>query len=433
IVVLFPQLFPHTAHGGLPHIFFEAAGAIISFVLIGKLLEARARKRLSLAVRGLVALAPKTATRIDPGVEREVAVESLRPGDEILVRPGERIAADGVVIHGASAADESMLTGESLPVDKKPGDAVFGATLNVSGALTVRLQRTGADTALSRIVEAVEQAQSNRAPISFLADRVSGIFVPVVVAISLIAFAVWFFVDPTSTGFAEAVQRMVAVLVIACPCALGLATPAAVAVGSGRGAELGMLVKGGSVLETLSHAQVVLLDKTGTVTEGKPRLTDVVALENEAQLLARVAAIERQSEHPVARAIVESAEARGAARLDASDFKMEAGFGVEGLAGGGRVLLGTSEWLARAGISTAALDERANALADLGRTPSYVALDGALAGLVAVADRPLQAAASTIRSLRDDGLEVRLISGDRQRTVEAIGRELGVDGVSAEV
>jgi Cu+-exporting ATPase len=426
-------LFPHAEHGQVPHVFFEAAGAIVSFVLVGKLLEARARKRLSDAVRGLVALAPKTAIRLEGGVERQVPVEALRPGDEVLVRPGERLPADGVVVQGVSAADESMLTGESLPVDKQPGALVFGATVNVSGALTVRLERTGADTALSRIVEAVEQAQGSRAPISFLADRVSAVFAPVVVGLSLVTFAVWFFLDPTSTGFAEAVQRMVAVLVIACPCALGLATPAAVAVGTGRGAELGVLVKGGAVLETLSRAQVVLLDKTGTVTEGAPRLTDVVAVGDEAQLLARVAAVERLSEHPLARALVEGAEARGAARLGAQDFTMTPGLGVEGRVEGALVRIGTPEWLARAGISTDALEARANALSEQGRTPSFVAVDGALAGLVAVADRPAAAAAPTIRALRSEGLEVRLLSGDRRRTVEAIGRELGVDAVSAEV
>jgi Cu+-exporting ATPase len=433
VVVLFPQLFPHAEHGHRPHVFFEAAGAIISFVLIGKSLEARARKRLSEAVRGLVALVPKTATRLEAGLERQVPVESLSPGDEVLVRPGERVPADGVVVQGTSATDESMLTGESLPVDKGPGDSVFGATVNASGSLTVRLTRTGADTALSRIVEAVEQAQGSRAPISLLADRVSAVFVPVVVAISLVTFAVWFAIDPTPAGLATAVQHLVAVLVIACPCALGLATPAAVAVGTGRGAELGVLVKGGAVLETLSRADVVLLDKTGTVTEGKPRLTDVIAVGDERTMLSRVVAVERLSEHPVARAIVEGAEARGVDRLPVTDFKMEAGRGVEGVVAGSRVLLGTTEWLARAGVSTAALEGRANELAGQGRTPSFVAIDGVLAGLVAVADRPAEAAPGAIKALRQAGLEVRLLSGDRKATVEAIGRELGVDGVEAEV
>lgn len=433
VAVLMPSLFPHAEHGQLPHIFFEAAGAIISFVLIGKMLEARARKRLSEAVRGLVSLAPKRATRVENGIEREVSVDSLRRGDLVLVRPGERVPADGVVVNGSSATDESMLTGESLPVDKAVGDTVFGATLNVSGALTVKLERTGADTALARIVEAVEQAQGSRAPISRMADRVSAIFVPIVVGIALVTFAVWLFVDPTATGLANAVQHLVAVLVIACPCALGLATPAAVAVGTGRGAELGVLVKGGAVLETLSRAQVVLLDKTGTVTQGKPQLTDVVALGDEAQFLARVAAVERPSEHPLARAIVEGAEARGAARLEATEFRMEAGHGVEAVAGDTRVRIGTAEWMRRGGVSTASLEARADALADLGRTPSFVSFDGVLVGLIAVADRPAPAAAGAIRALREQGLEVRLLSGDRQRTAEAIGRELGIEAVHAEV
>lgn len=433
VVVLMPSLFPRAEHGHPPSIFFEAAGAIVSFVLIGKMLEARARKRLSEAVRGLVSLAPRRATRLENGVEREVAVSALRPGDDVLVRPGERVPADGVVVKGSSATDEAMLTGESLPVDKQPGDAVYGATLNVSGALTVKLQRTGADTALARIVEAVEQAQGSRAPISRMADRVSAIFVPIVVGIALVTFAVWFFLDPTSAGFATAVQHLVAVLVIACPCALGLATPAAVAVGTGRGAELGVLVKGGAVLETLSRAQVVMLDKTGTVTQGKPQLTDVVALGDEAQFLSRVAAVERLSEHPLARAIVEGAEARAAARLQATGFVMEAGLGVEATAGETRVRVGTAEWMKRAGVSTAQLDGRADALAEQGRTPSFVSFDGVLVGLVAVADRPAAEAAGAIAALHEQGLEVRLVSGDRRRTAEAIGRELGLDAVDAEV
>ncbi|MFO0598681.1 MAG: heavy metal translocating P-type ATPase [Myxococcaceae bacterium] len=415
------------------HVFFEPAGAIVTFVLIGKWLEARARRRLSEAVHGLVALVPKRATRLVGDVEEQVRVVSLRAGELVLVRPGERVPADGVVVSGASAVDESMLTGESLPVDKRPGDTVFGATVNASGALTVRLERTGSRTALARIVEAVEQAQGSRAPISQLADRVAAVFVPVVLGVAVVTFLVWLAVDPTWAGFAVAVQHLVAVLVIACPCALGLATPAAVAVGTGRGAELGVLVKGGAVLEALSRAQVVLLDKTGTVTEGRPRLTDVVALGDEAAFLARVAAIERFSEHPVARAIVAGADERGAVRLEARGFSMEAGLGVAGIAGESEVRIGTPEWLHRAGVPSTPLQARANELASLGRSVSFVSFDGVLVGLVAVADRPAAGAAAAIEALRKERLEVRLVSGDRQRTVEAIGRELGVDGVEAEV
>jgi Cu+-exporting ATPase len=264
-------------HGMLPHLYFEAAAAILSFVLLGKLMETRARGRLSDAVRGLVALAPKTARRIRGELEEDVPVEALALGDLVLVRPGERIASDGEVVRGTSAVDESMLTGESLPVDKTPGATVYGGTQNHSGALTYRITRTGGDTALARIVEAVEQAQGSRAPIARLADVVSSWFVPIVLGLALVTLLVWALVDPTAAGFATAVERFVAVLVIACPCALGLATPAAVAVGTGRGAELGILVKGGAALEAASRIDTVLLDKTGTLTTGKPELTDVVS------------------------------------------------------------------------------------------------------------------------------------------------------------
>ncbi len=434
-VVLLPQLFPHAGHGESPHIFFEAAGAIVTFVLVGKMLEARARKRLSEAVRGLVSLSPKEATRLEAGRPVIVPVSALRKGDHVLVRPGERLPADGVVLEGTSAVDESMLTGESLPVDKRPGDAVYGGTLNAEGALQLELTRTGAETALSRIVEAVEQAQGSRAPISRLADRVSGIFVPIVVALAAGTFAVWLALDPTEAGIASAVQHAIAVLVIACPCALGLATPAAVAVGTGRGAELGLLVKGGAVLEAASRVDTVLLDKTGTVTTGKPVLTDVIALGDEADLLDEVAAVERLSEHPVARAIVEGAERRGAGHRAATGFVTVSGQGVAASVAKARVRIGTSDWLAREGIATAALEQRAEQLAAAGRTPSFVAVDGALAGLVAVGDRPAPGAVEAIRELRSMGVAVRLVTGDRRRTALAIAADVGIapEFVHAEV
>jgi Cu+-exporting ATPase len=336
-------------HAHAVHLYFEAAAAIIAFVLLGKLLETRARRRLSDAVRGLVALVPKTARRVAPdGAERDVDVAALRVGDRVRVRPGERVPTDGAIIDGTAAVDESMLTGESLPVDKRPGDRVFGGTLNQSGALVFEVSRTGRDTALAQIVEAVEQAQGGRAPIARLADVVSAAFVPIVIGLALAALAVWFAIDPSAAGFAVAVERFVAVLVIACPCALGLATPAAVAVGTGRGAELGILVKGGAVLEAASRVDTVLLDKTGTVTEGKPTLTDVVATAGVAELdlLALVAAVERPSEHPVAQAIVAGASARGARALAATSFAMQPGGGVEGVVDGHAVRVGTSAYLA---------------------------------------------------------------------------------------
>jgi len=436
VALTMPQLFPHAAHGGLPHLYYEAAAAILSFVLLGKLLETRARKRLSDAVRGLVALVPKTARRVSSdGALVDVPVESLIVGELVLVRPGERIPIDGKVVRGTSAVDESMLTGESLPVDKAVDSLVFGGTLNQSGAFTFEVIRTGGDTALARIVEAVEQAQGSRAPIARLADVVSAYFVPAVLAIAASALVVWFALDPTPDGFAVAVERFVAVLMIACPCALGLATPAAVAVGTGRGAELGILIKGGAVLEHASHVDTVLLDKTGTVTEGKPALTDVIDVSGRGELvlLALVAAVERESEHPVAQAIVAGAELRGAAYLSTTGFTMEPGAGVEGRVASATVRIGTSAWLAKAGVSASALDAAADELATRGRTPSFVAIDGELAGVVAIADRPTGEAKRAIDELKAMGIDVAMVTGDREGTARAVASELGIARVFAEV
>jgi Cu+-exporting ATPase len=436
VAVLVPSLFPHAEHGVLPHLYFEAAGAIVTFVLLGKLLESRTRRRLSDAVRGLVALVPKTAYRLLADDSGEVVtVASLQPGDLLLVRPGERVPADGEVLVGASAVDESMLTGESLPVDKKPGSLVFGGTLNQSGGIRVRVTRTGSDTALARIVEAVEQAQGSRAPIARLADVISSYFVPVVIAVATVTLLVWWALDPTAYGFATAVERFVAVLVIACPCALGLATPAAVAVGTGRGAELGILIKGGAALEAASQVDTVLLDKTGTLTAGKPALTDVrsVTALSDLELLELVASVERESEHPVAQSIVEGAVARGVALRAATNFVTEPGYGVEGSVQNRLVRVGTSAWLARAGIDTSELEDAADRLAAEGRTPSFVAVDGGLAGLIAVADRATDDAKFAVAVLKRAGIEVAMITGDRERTGKAVAKELGIDRVFAEV
>jgi Cu+-exporting ATPase len=436
VAVLVPSLFPHAEHGVLPHLYFEAAGAIITFVLLGKLLESRARKRLSDAVRGLVSLVPKTAYRILADDSSEsVPVAALQPGDLLLVRPGERVPTDGEVVLGSSAVDESMLTGESLPVDKKAGSLVFGGTLNQSGGLRLRVTRTGSDTALARIVEAVEQAQGSRAPIARLADVISSYFVPVVLAIATVTLLVWFALDPTAGGLATAVERFVAVLVIACPCALGLATPAAVAVGTGRGAELGILIKGGAALEAASRIDTVLLDKTGTLTAGKPALTDVRSITglSDLELLELVASVEHESEHPVAQSIVEGALARGVTLRPTESFLTEAGYGVEGRVQQRLVRIGTSAWLAKAGIDTSGLEDAAEGLAAQGRTPSFVAVDGALAGLIAVADRATDDAKFAVALLKRAGIEVAMITGDRERTGKAVAKELGIERVFAEV
>lgn len=435
VALVAPGLFPHAEHGMLPHIYFEAAAAIITFVLLGKLLETRARKRLADAVRGLMDLQPKVARRLLGETEEDVPIEELVAGDIVLVRPGERIATDGEVVRGTSAVDESMLTGESMPVDKVAGATVFGGTLNQSGSLTFRVTKTGKGTALSRIIEAVEQAQGSRAPIARIADVVSGIFVPVVLGIATITFLVWAGLDPSAEGIATALERFVAVLVIACPCALGLATPAAVAVGTGRGAELGVLVKGGAALEATSRIDTVLLDKTGTLTSGKPSLTDVVDVSEKGTslLLSLVASAERESEHPVARAIVEGARERGASLSAADDFRAEVGYGVEARVNGQRVRVGTTVWLSRAGVDTQPLESEADRLAAQGRTPSFVAVDGKLAGLVAVADRPTSQARVVVETLTRMGVEVAMVTGDRERTARAVAEELGIRTVFAEV
>ncbi len=438
VALVAPGLFPHADHGQVPHLYFEAAAAVLTFLLLGKMLETRARKHLADAVRGLVALQPKVARRVrneSGDGEEEVPIGSLASGDLVLVRPGERISADGEVVRGTSAVDESMLTGESLPVDKTAGTKVYGGTLNQSGAFTLRVSTAGKGSALSRIVEAVEQAQGSKAPIARLADTVSGVFVPIVLAIAALTLIAWVIVDPTADGFATAVERFVAVLVIACPCALGLATPAAVAVGTGRGAELGVLVKGGAALEAASRVDRVLLDKTGTLTTGKPTLTDVVDVSSrgEDELLSLVASAERISEHPVARAVVAGAEARGAKLLQADDFRSVVGNGVEARVGGVLVRVGTAGWLRAADIDSAALERDAGQLAARGRTPFFVGIDGALAGLVAVADPPAPAAREALDELRSMGIRVAMVTGDRTQTARAIASELGIDDVFAEV
>lgn len=435
IAVIAPGLFPHAEHGMRPHVYFEAAGAIVTFVLLGKILETQARRRLTDAVRGLVALQPKTARRLHGETEEEIPAAELVPGDLVRVRPGERLPSDGEVIAGTSAVDESMLTGESVPVDKRAGAAVFGGTLNQSGQLTVRITKTGAETALSQIVEAVEDAQGSKAPIARLADTVSSVFVPIVLALATMAFAAWLFVDPTATGLAAAVERFVAVLVIACPCALGLATPAAVAVGTGRGAELGVLVKGGSALEAASRVDTVLFDKTGTLTAGRPALSAVQSTSefNETELLALVGSAELGSEHPVAKALVEGARARNIVLTNPEHFQADAGSGVVAHVAGREVRIGTARFFAEHHVDVAPLEDVAESLATNGNTPSFVAVDGQLAGLVAVADLPTAEAKQALRALQDIGVRIAMVTGDRKATAHAVARELGIDEVFAEV
>jgi Cu+-exporting ATPase len=405
-----------------PALYFEAGAAIVAFVMFGKLLEARARAQLSDAVRGLVALAPTTARKQD-GTEVDAA--ALAPGDVVIVRPGERVCADGTVIEGRSAVDESLLTGEAMPVDKDEGAPVYAGTLNHHGALVVRVARAGAQTALAKIARAVEDAQGSKAPIARLADRASAVFVPIVLAIAAATFAGWLV---TGAPAAVAVEHMVAVLVIACPCALGLATPAAVAVGTARGAQLGVLFRTAGALEAASAIDVACFDKTGTLTLGRPALVGVDAIANEARVLALAAGAEQASEHPIARAIVDGARARGLAIPDAREVTATPGGGVTAIVDGARVVVGAADHLLLSSIDVPARPERFP-----GATLCHVAIDGVYAGLIAVADPPAEHARATVERLRAMGIEATMITGDRAEAADWIAEHAGIARVHAGV
>lgn len=427
----------HAHSGGpAPPVYFEAAGAIIALVLLGRLLESRARDRAGEAIRRLVGLQPKTARVVREGRELDVPVEDVVPGDLVVVRPGEQIPVDGIVCEGASAVDESMLTGESMPVEKRPGAEVFGATINRTGAFRFRATKVGRDTALQRIVRLVREAQGSKAPIARLADVVSGVFVPTVLVVAAATFAIWFAVAPQETRLSLALVNAVSVLIIACPCALGLATPTAILVGTGRGAELGVLIKGGEALETAHKVGTVVLDKTGTVTRGQPALTDLVPADGwSAESLLRLAAsAERGSEHPLGEAMVRAAAERGIELDEASEFRALAGHGIQARVGGRQVLLGNARLLRERGVAIDGWAEECfAALAASARSPVFAAADGRLAGVLAVADPVKPEAKETVDLLRRMGLEVVMITGDARRTAEAVARQVGLERVVAEV
>jgi len=425
------QLFDPHAHG---HYYFETAAVIITLILLGKYLEARAKGNASTAIKKLMGLRAKTARVIRAGVEVDVPVESVAIGDQVLVRPGEKVPVDGVILSGESTLDESMLTGESLPVSRGPGDGVIGATLNRTGSFVMEAKKVGSETALAQIIRLVQEAQGGKAPIQRLADQVSGIFVPIVVGIALITFLAWFFgVAPGDWG--AALTATVAVLVIACPCAMGLATPMAIMVGTGKGAEHGILIKGGEVLERTRELNTVIFDKTGTLTEGKPSLTDVVPAggRHADALLKLVASAERHSEHPLAEAIVKGAKERGLEMGDAAGFGAIAGGGIRATVDGHTLLVGTRRLLDAQGIGYSEALAEAERLEADGKTTIFVAVDGTFAGLVAVADRIKAHAAQAVAALKREGLEVVMITGDNPRTAEAIGRQAGIERVFAEV
>ncbi len=429
-VTLWPHRF--VATGAMPY--YEASALLMTFLLLGRWLEARARGGTSEAIRRLVALQPRTARLLRDGQEEDLPISDVAIGDLLRVRPGERIAVDGEIVEGASSVDESMLTGESLPVEKGPGAAVVGGSVNRTGSFTFQATRVGKETVLAQIIRLVEEAQGSKAPIQRLADRVASVFVPVVLVIAAVTFGVWWLWGP-APAFFYALTNAVGVLVIACPCAMGLATPTAIMVGTGQGALLGVLIKSAEALELLHRVGVVVLDKTGTLTIGKPVVTDVVPAAGVAadELLALAAAAEQGSEHPLGEAIVTLAKARGLALAPVSEFQAVPGHGVDVLASDGRILLGNARMMAAHGIDISALQERVQELAAQGKSVVYVAFAGEAQGIVAVADVLKPEARGAVQALRALGLEVAMLTGDTRTTGEAIARQAGIEQVIAEI
>jgi Cu+-exporting ATPase len=437
VAALAPGIFPpsfRTADGSVP-VYFEPAAVIVTLVLLGQVLELRARSQTSSAIRALLDLAPKRARLVrDDGTEADIALEEVVPGNRLRVRPGEKVPVDGIVLEGRSAVDESMITGEPLPVEKSPGDKVTGATVNTTGTFVMRAERVGSDTLLAQIVQMVAEAQRSRAPIQALADTVSGWFVPAVIGIAALTFIVWSILGPPP-AMSFALVNAVAVLIIACPCALGLATPMSIMVGTGRGARAGVLVKNAEALEIMEKIDALVVDKTGTLTEGKPRLVGVTAVGRigEDELLRLAASLEQGSEHPLAAAIVKGAEERRLALGAVAEFTSATGQGVIGVVEGRRVAVGNLALFAWLGIDAADLAARAEELRKESQSVMLAAVDGIAAGLVAVADPIKDSAVEALRALREDGIHAVMLTGDSRTTAEAVGRKLGLDEIAAEV
>jgi len=436
VAVLVPGLFPEGFRDetGEVGVYFEVAAVIVTLILLGQVLELRARSQTGAAIRQLLGLAAKSARRLrDDGSDEDVPLEAVRVGDRLRVRPGEKVPVDGVVLEGASAIDESMVTGEPIPVEKRAGDRVVGATINGTGALVMRAEKVGADTLLARIVAMVAEAQRSRAPIQRLADVVSGYFVPIVVAIAAATFIVWAIVGP-EPRLAHALVNAVAVLIIACPCALGLATPLSIMVATGKGATMGVLFRNAEAIEVLRRVDTLVVDKTGTLTEGRPRLVGVVPVaSDESTLLRTAASLERGSEHPLAEAIVRGAAERGVALGDASDFQSVTGKGVTGRVDGRHVALGNRALMGDLRVDVGASGERADTLRSEGQTVMFLAIDGSLAGLVGVADPVKESTPDAIQALHADGIRIVMLTGDSRTTAEAVARRLQIDEVIAEV
>lgn len=434
---LFPTFSPQwfISQGLKPDVYFEAASVIVALLLLGRLLENRAKGQTSEAIRSLMGLQAKTARVIRNGREVDIPIAEVVLGDVILVRPGEKIPVDGEIIDGSSTIDEAMVTGESVPVKKQPGDEVIGATINKTGSFKFRATRVGKDTFLAQIVKLVQQAQGSKAPIQRLADRVTGWFVPVVIAIAIATFVIWYNIMGNVT---MALITTVGVLIIACPCALGLATPTSIMVGTGKGAENGILIKGADSLELAHKLQTVVLDKTGTITQGKPTVTDFITVNgtangNELKLLRLAASVERNSEHPLAEAVVQYAQSQGVELTDSREFEAHAGSGVQGYVSNQWVQIGTHRWMNELGIDTSSLQPPWDRLEYLGKTVIWIAVNGKVEGIMGIADAVKPSSVVAIRTLQKMGLEVVMLTGDNRRTAEVIAREVGIKRIIAEV
>ena len=436
IATLAPNIFPAAFRGpeGTVAVYFEAAAVITVLVLLGQVLELRAREQTSGAIRALLDLAPKTARRVKNGDDEEIPLDEVAAGDKLRVRPGETVPVDGELIEGRSAVDESLVTGESMPVTKEPGARLIGGTLNQTGTFIMRAEKVGRDTVLAQIVQMVAAAQRSRAPIQRLADQVSGWFVPAVILVALIAFASWATFGP-EPRFAYGLVAAVTVLIIACPCALGLATPMSIMVGVGRGAQAGVLIKNAEALERMEKVDTLVVDKTGTLTEGKPKLVAVVPAEglDENEVLRLAASLERASEHPLARAIVDAAAARNVALAEVAEFDAPTGKGVVGTVEGRRLALGNARFLTELKISTAALERETERLRQDGATAVYLAAEGRACGILAIADPVKSTTPTALRALSETGVRVVMLTGDNKTTAQAVARRLGITDVEAEV
>ena len=435
IAAIFPSIFPDSfrGHGGEVAVYFEPAAVITTLVLLGQVLELRARSRTSSAIRALLGLAPRTARLMrEDGVDEDVALDQVKPGHRLRVRPGEKVPVDGTVVEGSGTVDESMVTGEPMPVEKASGDKVTGGTVNTAGGFIMSAERVGSDTLLAQIVRMVSEAQRSRAPIQGVADTVSGYFVPIVILIAVVTFVVWALAGPQPRP-AYALVNAVAVLIIACPCALGLATPMSVMVGTGRGATVGVLIRNAETLELLEKIDTVVVDKTGTLTEGKPRVVAVVAEGNESDVIRYAASLERASEHPLASAVIRSATERGLEIPKAGEFRSLAGKGVTGTVEGHAVVVGNAGLLREMQIDVSALADRSETLRGDGQTAIFVAIDGRAAAVLGIADPIKASSADAIQSLHREGIRVVMLTGDNRTTAENVARKLGIDEVEAEV